>query len=82
VTLKKRLRAKISGANNFGMEHLTKWLNEERGRRGKLAAALNITSGALSQWNQVPAHQALAVEAETGISRHLLRPDVFGEMAA
>jgi len=60
------------------MEHLTTWLNEKRGRRGELAAALKITSGALSQWTQVPADRAIAVEVKTGISRHLLRPDVFG----
>lgn len=60
------------------MEHLTSWLNERRGRRGELAAALKITSGALSQWGQVPADRVIAVEVITGISRHLLRPDVFG----
>lgn len=60
------------------MEKLTQWLNEERGRRGKLAAELKITSGALSQWTQVPADRVIAVEAATGISRHVLRPDVFG----
>lgn len=60
------------------MENLTQWLNEERGRRGRLASDLNITSGALSQWTQVPADRVIAVEAATGISRHVLRPDVFG----
>lgn len=60
------------------MEHLIKWLNDERGRRGKLAASLGITSGALSQWTQVPADRVIAVEQITGISRHDLRPDVFG----
>lgn len=40
--------------------------------------ALGITSGALSQWTQVPADRAIAVEEWTGISRHMLRPDVFG----
>jgi DNA-binding transcriptional regulator YdaS (Cro superfamily) len=62
------------------MEHLTSWLNAQRGRRGELAAALKITSGALSQWTQVPADRALAVEIVTGISRHTLRPDVFGPL--
>jgi DNA-binding transcriptional regulator YdaS (Cro superfamily) len=62
------------------MEHLTSWLNAQRGRRGELAAFLKITSGALSQWTQVPADRAIAVEMATGISRHVLRPDVFGPM--
>lgn len=60
------------------MEHLRAWLNAERGRRSELAAKLCITSGALSQWSQVPADRVMAVEALTGISRHVLRPDVFG----
>jgi DNA-binding transcriptional regulator YdaS (Cro superfamily) len=37
-----------------------------------------ITSQAVSQWRRVPAERALEVEALTGISRHELRPDVYG----
>jgi len=66
----------------FPMEQLRTWLNEERGRRTALAEKLQITSGALSQWSQVPADRAIAVEAITGISRHILRPDVFGAPVA
>lgn len=33
---------------------------------------------AVSQWTQVPAERVLEVERITGISRHDLRPDVFG----
>ena len=61
------------------MEKLTTWLNEERGRRVKLARHLGIFPGALTQWSQVPANKCLAVEAFTGISRYDLRPDVYGE---
>ncbi len=50
----------------------------ERGSRGEIAAALNITSSALSQWKRVPPNRAIAVERLTGISRHDLCPDVFG----
>lgn len=60
------------------MEHLIAWLDEQRGRRGELATSLGITSGALSQWGQVPADRVISVERLTGISRHDLRPDVFG----
>jgi DNA-binding transcriptional regulator YdaS (Cro superfamily) len=60
------------------METLRTWLNEQRGRRLKLAESLGILPSALSQWTQVPADRVLAVEAATGISRHDLRPDVFG----
>jgi DNA-binding transcriptional regulator YdaS (Cro superfamily) len=58
------------------MEHLIAWLNEKRGRRGELAAALNITSGAISQWTQVPPERAVAVERITGIPRNRLCPEM------
>lgn len=63
------------------MEQLRNWLNAERGRRSDLASKLEITSGALSQWSRVPADRAIAVEAVTGISRHELRPDIFGPVS-
>lgn len=59
------------------MEHLIAWLNAERGRRQKLAEALDIFPSALSQWNQVPATRATEVSDFTGIALHHLRPDVF-----
>lgn len=43
-----------------------------------LARSLGITHGAISQWDQVPAERVLDVERITGISRHELRPDIFG----
>lgn len=49
-----------------------------RGAKRELAEALGITSGAISQWTQVPPNRAIAVERLTGISRHDLCPDVFG----
>ena len=38
----------------------------------------SITSQAVSQWTKVPAARVLDIEALTGISRHDLRPDIFG----
>lgn len=38
----------------------------------------NLTPQAVSQWNRVPADRVLDVERLTGISRHDLRPDIFG----
>lgn len=58
------------------MDTLIKWLDEKRGRRADLAASLKITPGALSQWTQVPHDKVIEVERVTGISRHLLRPDL------
>lgn len=43
-----------------------------------LAAKLGITKSAVSQWDKVPAEHVLAVEDASGVSRHVLRPDVFG----
>jgi DNA-binding transcriptional regulator YdaS (Cro superfamily) len=40
-----------------------------------------LTSQAISQWEKVPAGRVLQVEAVTGLSRHDLRPDIFGEAA-
>lgn len=38
-----------------------------------------ITPQAVSQWDQVPAKRVLVVERITGVSRHDLRPDIYGE---
>lgn len=52
----------------------------QRGQATRIAKALGITHSAVLQWaeRQVPAERALDVERLTGISRHVLRPDVFG----
>lgn len=47
-------------------------------KKSQLAKALGITHGAISQWARVPTDRVLDVERITGISRHDLRPDVFG----
>lgn len=51
----------------------------------KAAAALGIRNpSVVLNWRkrgQVPVGKVLAVEAATGISRHVLRPDIFGASA-
>lgn len=42
----------------------------------RLARALGLTRSAIHQWEQVPAERLPAVEAYTGIPRHILRPDI------
>ena len=64
--------------NTEGMDVLVTWLNEQRGRRSELAGALHIYPSALSQWSRVPVEHVLDVERLTGISRHELRPDIYG----
>lgn len=66
------------------MDELEKWLKAERGRLTQLANALNIRPQTIKGWQarhlyQVPAERCQAIEAETGISRYKLRPDVYGE---
>jgi DNA-binding transcriptional regulator YdaS (Cro superfamily) len=54
------------------------------GGRAALARELGISKAAVSQWRRIPVGRALDVERLTGISRHRLRPDIYGagEVAA
>ncbi|ESW92674.1 helix-turn-helix domain-containing protein [Mesorhizobium sp. M0045] len=61
------------------MEKLLAYLDEERGRRNKLAAALGIFPGAISQWKKVPAERLGDISRFTGISPEELRPDIFAK---
>lgn len=60
------------------MEQLQTWLKAERGRVSLLARACGVTHGAVLQWKDVPPARVRAIEEVTGISRHILRPDIFG----
>lgn len=48
----------------------------------KTDAALSKWAGcsrqAVSNWRQVPAERVLRLEKASGISRHYLRPDIYG----
>lgn len=48
---------------------------------GARAAAekFGLTTQAIYKWNRVPALKVLEIERATGVSRHELRPDIFGE---
>ncbi len=50
-----------------------------RGKRAEIAEACRISPQAVYQWKKVPAAHVLTVEEITGIPRHELRPDIFGE---
>lgn len=52
-------------------------IRAEHGLQFRIARALGITRGAVAKWRRVPAERVLAVEAITGISRHLLRSDIY-----
>lgn len=59
---------------------------EALGGPTKAATALNLSSASvILNWKarkQIPADKVLTVEAATQISRHELRPDVFGPVEA
>lgn len=58
-------------------EITTKALKQAGGAKA-LADLLKISQPSVSGWKKIPADRCIAVEAITGISRHKLRPDVFG----
>ena len=47
------------------------------GGYGALARGLGITQPSVSSWRQIPAARVLDIEALTGISRTVLRPDLY-----
>jgi len=56
------------------------------GSQANLAKAIGKTQGHITVWlnrsKRAPADAVLAIESATGVSRHELRPDVFGKSAA
>jgi len=59
----------------------TNWQAAKRlgGGATRIARQLEISPQAVSQWRRVPAGRVLDIERLTGISRHHLRPDVYGK---
>jgi len=53
---------------------------ENAGSQNAIAAHFGIFPAAVTQWKRagVPAERVLGLEQLTGVSRHDLRPDVFG----
>ncbi len=49
---------------------------------GALARALEIAQPSVSGWKRVPADRVTAIEAATGVSRNILRPDLFNDPKA
>src|SRR3954452_6082543 len=46
---------------------------------GALARKIGIAQPSVSNWSRVPAERVLMIEAVTGVSRELLRPDLYDE---
>ncbi|WP_198148455.1 Cro/CI family transcriptional regulator, partial [Elstera litoralis] len=51
------------------MNELKSYFSRNRGERVRIAAALDISPAALSQWDRVPSGRVLDIERLTGISR-------------
>jgi TorA maturation chaperone TorD len=47
----------------------------------QLARKMGIAQPSVSNWNRVPAQRVIAVESATGVSRRVLRPDLYSEPA-
>jgi TorA maturation chaperone TorD len=45
---------------------------------GALARKIGISQPSVSNWVRIPAERVLSVEAATGVSRTILRPDLYG----
>ena len=61
------------------MKALMKHLRAKRGRLRDLSKALGLAPQTISTWKQVPPVYCLKIEALTGVSRHDLRPDIYGK---
>jgi DNA-binding transcriptional regulator YdaS (Cro superfamily) len=49
------------------------------GNQSQLAKRLGVSYQSIQQWKRIPAGKIAAVSMATGIPRHELRPDIFGE---
>lgn len=60
---------------------ITQYFLTNPGAQHKMSLEFGISRAAVNRWHKtgkVPANRCIAVEKYTGISRHELRPDVFG----
>jgi DNA-binding transcriptional regulator YdaS (Cro superfamily) len=64
------------------MDPISLAISRVPGGQKALATHLSVSPQAVNQWvkrsRPVPPRLALAIESLTGVSRHELRPDVFG----
>jgi DNA-binding transcriptional regulator YdaS (Cro superfamily) len=83
------MRAMTTAETTKAEKKMQEALQEAKDKLGgntALARAINddpktkrlITPQAISQWVIVPTERVVDVERVTGVSRHRLRPDIFG----
>ena len=61
------------------MEFALKLAVAKAGGTTALASAIGVTPQAISQWAVCTPRRVMDVERESGVSRHDLRPDIFGD---
>lgn len=61
------------------MEKALKRAIKKAGGGSALARALNVDRRQVFQWKRAQPQHVLQIESLTGISRHELRPDIFGK---
>lgn len=54
---------------------------DKAGSLKAIAQPCGVTEQAVSQWEKVPPKHVLMVEKVSGVSRHLLRPDIYPDPA-
>jgi len=59
-------------------DQIVRLVIEKAGGISSLARAIGVDRRRVFEWKQIPAKRVLDVERVTGISRHILRPDIFG----
>lgn len=58
--------------------HLIVEMAHAAGGMAALARKLGIKRQAIYQWSRVPAERVLEIERLTGLSRYILRSDIYG----
>jgi TorA maturation chaperone TorD len=65
------------GVRDAGLERAI----DAAGGIAQLARKIGVAQPSVSNWNRVPAQRVIAVEGATGVSRNVLRPDLYSEPA-
>ncbi len=62
------------------MNDVTRIAVEKAGGPKRVAPECGCTRQAVSKWTRVPPKHVLTVERLSGVSRHALRPDIYGPL--